>query len=325
MKQQACGHRAKRMFMLCRGPSGAGIPLVDDSTEVHAMKKLVAAMAGMIALSSLLAADPPALVNYQGVLRDALDKPRAGTFDMVFRFYDAPTSGTEILVDSHTGGGGNAVTVTGGLFNVPLGGGTVTDGSGAGTYASLDQVFRDYGTTYLQITVGAEVLSPRIRIQSAAYALNASNLQGKPASGFVDTTGSAQTKAGHLIANDGLEGNSASAVGVQGIGASSGGTFANNQLTAIAHLGYNFNGNTQHYGVEGVGSTAGAWFRDSNSTGVAYLGEPGYGIAATGNFAGGYFSDNAGDNASLATPGYGVTATGSTDGIYAYGTTSGGV
>ena len=114
------------------------------------MKRLVLALA--VTVSSVLAADPPTLVNYQGVLRDALDKPRTGTFDMVFRFYDALTAGNEILVDAHTGGGGNAVTVSGGLFNAQLGGGTVTDGSGAGTYASLADVFRDYGAAYLQIT-----------------------------------------------------------------------------------------------------------------------------------------------------------------------------
>src|SRR5262245_13577028 len=104
------------------------------------MKRLVLAI---LCVSTVFAADPPTLVNYQGVLRDALDRPRAGTFDMTFRFFDAPTAGQEILVDAHTGGGGNAVTVTGGLFNVQLGGGTVSDGLGAGTYTSLDQVFRD--------------------------------------------------------------------------------------------------------------------------------------------------------------------------------------
>ena len=288
------------------------------------MKRLVLAIVAIAAVSTVPAADPPALVNYQGVLRDALDKPRTGTFDMVFRFFDAPTGGTEILVDSHAGGGGNAVTVAGGLFNVPLGGGTVTDGLGAGTYTSLDQVFRDYGTAYLQITVGAEVLSPRVRIQSAAYALNASNLQGKPASSFVDTTGSSQTKAGHLIANDGIEGNSASAVGVQGIGASSGGTFANDQLTAIAHVGYNFNGNTEHFGVHGVGTTAGGWFHDSNSTGRAYLGQPGWGITAYGSNGGGTFNNNWASSTSIASYGWGVFASGGTTGIYAEGPTAGG-
>jgi hypothetical protein len=289
------------------------------------MRRLALSIAVVIAVSSVPAADPPTVVNYQGVLRDALDKPRTGTFDMVFRFFDAPTAGTEILVDSHTGGGGSAVTVSGGLFNVQLGGGTVADGSGAGAYTSLDQVFRDYGTAYLQVTVGAETLSPRIRIQSAAYALNASNLQGKPAAGFVDTSANGQTKAGHLVVSDGLEGNSSSAVGVQGIGVSSGGTFANNQITAIAHLGYNFNGNSEHYGVHGVGPSAGGWFHDSNSTAAAYLGKPGIGVFANGTTTGGYFYDNAGDNTYLASPGYGIFANGSTTGVYGFGTTNGGV
>src|SRR5262245_15000761 len=136
------------------------------------MNRHAAAIAFSVALSAVSAADPPTLVGYQGVLRDALDRPKAGTFDMVFRFYDAPTAGTEILVDSHTGGGANAVIVTGGLFGVQLGGGTVTDGSGAGTYTSLSDVFRDNGAAYLQITVGAAVLTPRVPIPAAAYAPN---------------------------------------------------------------------------------------------------------------------------------------------------------
>jgi hypothetical protein len=44
------------------------------------MRRLVLALA--VTSSAVLAADPPSLVNYQGVLRDALDKPRTGTFDM---------------------------------------------------------------------------------------------------------------------------------------------------------------------------------------------------------------------------------------------------
>jgi hypothetical protein len=286
------------------------------------MSKLAAAFAFIAAVSTVLAADPPTTVNYQGVLRDALDKPRAGTFDMVFRFYDALSAGNEILVDSHTGGGGNAVIVSGGVFNVQLGGGTLTDGSGAGTYAALDQVFRDFGAVYLQITVGVENLSPRIRVQSAAYALNASNLQGKPASGFVDTTGSTQTKTGHLVVNDGLEGNSASAVGVQGIGASSGGTFANQAITAVAHLGYNDGGN--QYGVHGQGATAGGWFQNYGNTDWAFLARSGYGVFASGAASGGYFGNAGVDYAYAADAGYGLFAFGTSAGVYGIGGTYGG-
>src|SRR5262249_29560145 len=141
------------------------------------------------------AAAPPALVNYQGVLRNSQDQPQNGTFDMTFRFFDAQTAGNEILIDAHTSGGGNPVTVTNGLFTVLLGGGTVSDGAGAGTYTSLAQVFRDYATVWLETTVGGETLSPRTRVVSSAYALNADSLGGQPAGNYIDTSSSSQTKA----------------------------------------------------------------------------------------------------------------------------------
>ena len=40
------------------------------------------------------AATPPGLLNYEGALRDNLDVPQTGTFDMVFRFYDADGGAT---------------------------------------------------------------------------------------------------------------------------------------------------------------------------------------------------------------------------------------
>ncbi|UCF80833.1 MAG: hypothetical protein JSV08_10100 [Acidobacteriota bacterium] len=119
-------------------------------------------------------AAPPDLVNFQGVLRDSSDAPLDGAYDMTFRFFDDPAAGNEILIDSHTAAGSGAVTVTGGLFNVSLGGGTVTDGSGPGTYTALTDVFRDYSAVYVEVQVGADpAMTPRIRVVSAAYALNA--------------------------------------------------------------------------------------------------------------------------------------------------------
>ncbi len=278
------------------------------------MRRLVLALAVVVSVSQGLAADPPTLVNYQGVLRDALDKPRNGTFDMTFSFYDALTAGNEILVDSHTGGGGNAVTVTGGLFNVQLGGGTVSDGSGAGTYASLADVFRDYGAAYLQITVGAEVLSPRIRVQSAAYALNASNLQGKPASGFVDTTGSSQTKAGHLIVNNGIETSVASGYALIANGAQTGGLF--NAGGAIAYLADTGFINT---GIRAQGNTAGGWFRNGTTfVDESWLGYNGYGVQAHGSQGGGYFYNSGNDYAVGAYPGSGLYTYGDNYGVQAF-------
>src|SRR5437762_948889 len=144
----------------------------------------------------VVAASPPALLNYQGVLRDASDKPRNGTFDMTFRFFDALLAGNEILVDAHTIPSG--AVVTNGLFNVLLGGGTVTDGAGAGFYTSLDGVLRDYDTLYLEVQIGAETLAPRTRIVSAPYSLNSGALGGLPASQNLDTTAGGQIKDGAL-------------------------------------------------------------------------------------------------------------------------------
>ena len=45
-------------------------------------------------VAQLLAA-PPERMNYQGVLRDAADKPLTGSYTMAFRFYDAASGGIQ--------------------------------------------------------------------------------------------------------------------------------------------------------------------------------------------------------------------------------------
>ncbi|HUD72682.1 MAG TPA: hypothetical protein VMQ62_12040, partial [Dongiaceae bacterium] len=259
------------------------------------------------------AATPPALVNYQGVLRNAQDLPQNGTFDMTFRFFDAQTAGNEILVDAHTGGGGNPVTVTDGLFTVQLGGGTLSDGAGPGTYAALDQVFLNNGSVWLETKVGSETLSPRLRIVSAPYALNAESLGGLPSGNYIDTTASAQTKAGSLTCSAGVEGDSTTGFGVQGIGGAAGGFFAAQTGTSYAYVG---SANFEHYGIKAAASDAGGFFRDSNNSGQAYVGYGDTGIWASGNTTGGQFSSTG--HSGLAYVGW------SDVGIYTYGDYTGG-
>ena len=55
-------------------------------------KVLMYGVAAVWALASF-AASPPALVNYQGVLRDASNMPLTGNYDMVFRFWSASSGG----------------------------------------------------------------------------------------------------------------------------------------------------------------------------------------------------------------------------------------
>lgn len=61
----------------------------------------------------------PGVISYQGTLTDAAGKPLNGTINMIFCLYAAPTGGTALWTEAHTGA--NAVPVSNGLFNVFLG------------------------------------------------------------------------------------------------------------------------------------------------------------------------------------------------------------
>jgi hypothetical protein len=134
-----------------------------------------------------MAAEPPALMNYEGVLRDPNGVPQNGDFDMTFRFFDALTGGNEILVDAHDDPNTD-VTATEGLFNVTLGSGTLSDGTDVlpnDPYGSLAEVFRDFTAVYMEVQIGAETLAPRVQVVASAYAINADHLDGKDSSDFL--------------------------------------------------------------------------------------------------------------------------------------------
>jgi len=262
------------------------------------MNRLQLAGMGVLVAGLTLAAVPPALVNYQGVLRDSTGSPLSGTYDMVFRFHSADVGGDEILVDSHTGGA--AIAVTGGLFNVQLGSGTVSDGSGPGTYGSLAGIFADYADVWLSVQVGAEVLDPRTRIVAAGYALNAGSLEGRTASQFLDVTSTAQSKAGELTVDTSAAGGGLSVLGPPGYGAefegyggvlargeNFGGSFADMNDPGTASVGIG------PYGIVSYGSYAsggaGGYFKDLSYSGQAYLGHGDTGLDAYGTYAGGIF------------------------------------
>ncbi len=299
-------------------------------------------------LSVTFAATPPSLVNYQGVLRDASDKPLNGNYDMLFKFFDASTAGTEIMIDQHAAVTSNGITVSGGLFNTQLGSGTITDGSGAGTYASLDAVFRDYATVYLEVKVGAEVLTPRTRVFAAPYALNttnatnASNLGDQPGSYYLDTSATTQTKSSALTVDANAQagsialtgfgtiggyfassnGNKAwvgdNSYGVRALGASTGGRFENSQaFGGWAHLAGGSFGIEAHAGDDPLASAG--YF--TNGVGeVAWIGDRSneLGVRAAGRYAGGYFESGSSFAYVAANSGEGSV------GIFAFGVDVGG-
>ena len=134
------------------------------------MKRLIVAISIIFALlivSGVLSdtscfADSPQIINYQGRLTDAGDNPLTGSYNITFKLWSHQTSVEAQYyewAESHS-----PVTVIEGLFNVVLGS-VNTDTLGA--------VFNANDTLYMEIEVGGETLSPRVKMGSAGYALEA--------------------------------------------------------------------------------------------------------------------------------------------------------
>lgn len=135
--------------------------------------------------AATFSATPPALVNYQGVLRDASGAPLTGNYNMVFRFYSASSGGTFLLMDTHNAAAPSGqVSVSNGLFTAQLGAGTIS----AGAETTLANVFANRNPVYVEIQVGTETLNPRVQVVAGAYAQNATTLAGNPATAFAMAT-----------------------------------------------------------------------------------------------------------------------------------------
>ena len=119
-------------------------------------------------------------IPYQGVLQDSNGANVSdGSYDMVFRIYDASTNGTVLWTGTYTSGNGNAVSVSNGLFRVLL-------GSGTGNEITLD--FND-NTYWLGVTVGSDSeMTPRQRIGATAQAITAEHVFGAGQSSIGTTT-----------------------------------------------------------------------------------------------------------------------------------------
>ncbi len=120
---------------------------------------LLAAALFMFSVWWAFAATPPNTVSYQGFLTDAAGAPVNGTPNMQVVFYTVSAGGTGVYTETHS-----AVTVSNGQFNIQLGDGTA-EGSGVwDTDVDFSQAL------WLEITVGAETLSPRIPLSTVPYA-----------------------------------------------------------------------------------------------------------------------------------------------------------
>ena len=125
---------------------------------------VVFAVVALVAFASF-SQTAPQLINYQGRLMDNAGQPVDGvTVDISFTFYSALSGGTAYLSVAQ-----EDVLVTGGLYNVLIGSGTVT----AGTESGLADLFQKHPNVWMGVAVGADPeMTPRQRISSVPYAMS---------------------------------------------------------------------------------------------------------------------------------------------------------
>jgi len=101
-------------------------------------------------------AEIPQTISYQGILTDdsSVIVPD-GTYSLTFSIYNVETLGTPLWTEAHP-----SVEVKNGVFNVILGSVTPLN-------ISFDAQY------WLEVEVNSAILSPRVKLTSAAYSLNA--------------------------------------------------------------------------------------------------------------------------------------------------------
>ncbi|GAB5536796.1 MAG: hypothetical protein Rubg2KO_30450 [Rubricoccaceae bacterium] len=243
-------------------------------------------------------------IAFQGVLLDSGVPVSDGSRPIALGLFYTPTGGSAFYAETHT------VTTTGGVFSLPIGGGTATSG--------LFEIenFRD--AIWVEVSVGGAALSPRTALQPAPYALSLRpgaftqgdvgiRAEGEASTGFVyGLYGAATSSTGNTYGVYGLTESSAGA-GVYGLAeASSGLTFGVNGASA----------STDGRGVYGLASaTSGASFGvyglSQSSSGVGVYGS----VPATSGFSTGV------SGVSASTSGRGVrgiasAASGTTTGVW---------
>jgi hypothetical protein len=161
-------------------------------TLVIAALLVLAQSAGALPLGRPQAAPAAAstgTIAYQGRLADAAGAPLTGTYNMIFRLYDAATGGTPLWSEPWTDS--NGVKVSDGLFNVMLG--------------SLSQLpisqFTNAQSLFLGITVGTDdEMAPRVQLGSVPFAVQALTVpDGSVTTGKIANSAVTQAKAPSLI------------------------------------------------------------------------------------------------------------------------------
>ena len=132
-------------------------------------------------------------IDFYGTLQNDSGVNLTGTYNIVFRMYDAPTGGTLLATDTHTVANGNPVIVRNGKFAVVL---------GSGTGNSLAGINFNSSAHYVGLTINSDSeMIPRERMTAAPYAFNSEKIEGYRANQLLryNATGSITDSASDTI------------------------------------------------------------------------------------------------------------------------------
>jgi hypothetical protein len=180
------------------------------------------------------------MIHMEGRAYDQASPPNplSGSYAMTFRIYDVSSGGTALFTETH-----NSVSFNNGFYEAKLGEQT-SGGIPASVFANND--------LYLEIQIGTETLSPRVRLASEAFAFNADMLDGSHASAFAAATGA----TGYI----------------------------QNQTSSPQTGGFNISGNALIGGNVGIGTSSPAkllhMYKDQNSGTAIFVENPNTGTAA---------------------------------------------
>jgi len=142
-----------------------------EESKVNLHRAMVVCAVFVAVGAALAQASVPAVVNYQCRLTTGSGTPVTGPTPMVFRIFDAEAGGTALWSETQP-----SVVVEDGLFNVLLGSATPLNPD---LFASPPLGGTPpFGGRYLEVEVNGEVIAPRTRLISVAYAVGAERMFG---------------------------------------------------------------------------------------------------------------------------------------------------
>ncbi len=138
-------------------------------------KKLLLSVIALLLIGSIAHAAVPLYIDYQGILRDKSGNAQTGSFSMTFSIWDALIGGNSKYSETQT-----AVSVSNGVYNVRIGPVDSSD-----DFSGEDR--------WLNIAVAGNNLSPRLQINSVAYAIRAEVADYAAVSGTATSAANATT------------------------------------------------------------------------------------------------------------------------------------